>query len=97
MRKTIQTLNGAMFVAGKGKECANAECEYFGQHYLAYGVLKYSLPQCQKFLITLKNPKNQAPNSSQIVPPFFSHHPEAGFFGVAKPTGSGTVTDIPAN
>ena len=45
MRKTIQTLNGAVFVAGKGKECANAECEYFGQHYLAYGVLKYSLPQ----------------------------------------------------
>lgn len=45
MRKTIQTLSGAVFVAGKGKECANAECEYFGQHYLAYGVLKYSLPQ----------------------------------------------------
>ncbi len=45
MRKTIQTLNGAVFVAGKGKECANAECEYFGKHYLAYGVLKYSLPQ----------------------------------------------------
>jgi len=45
MRKTIQTLNGAMFVAGKGKECAKAECEYFGQHYLACGVLKYSLPQ----------------------------------------------------
>ncbi|MBG1263710.1 hypothetical protein [Nostoc commune] len=32
-------------MAGKGKECANAGCEYFGQHYLAYGVLKYSLPQ----------------------------------------------------
>ena len=45
MRKTIQTLSGAVFIAGKGKECANAECEYFGQHYLAYGVLKYSLPQ----------------------------------------------------
>lgn len=45
MRKTIQTLNGAVFVAGKGKECTNSECEYFGQHYLAYGVLKYSLPQ----------------------------------------------------
>lgn len=45
MRKTIQTLNGAVFVAGKGKECANSKCEYFGQHYLAYGVLKYSLPQ----------------------------------------------------
>lgn len=45
MRKTIQTLNGAVFVAGKGKKCANSECEYFGKHYLAYGVLKYSLPQ----------------------------------------------------
>ncbi|MBD2215347.1 hypothetical protein H6G27_36925 [Nostoc linckia FACHB-104] len=32
-------------MAGKGKECTNAECEYFGKHYLAYGVLKYSLPQ----------------------------------------------------
>ncbi|MEA5503589.1 hypothetical protein VB735_10815 [Halotia wernerae UHCC 0503] len=32
-------------MAGKGKECANSECEYFGQHYLAYGVLKYSLSQ----------------------------------------------------
>ncbi|AVH71166.1 MULE transposase [Nostoc sp. 'Lobaria pulmonaria (5183) cyanobiont'] len=45
MRKTIQTLNGAVFVAGKGKECANSQCEYFGKHYLACGVLKYSLPQ----------------------------------------------------
>jgi hypothetical protein len=45
MRKTIQTLNGAVFVAGKGKKCANSECEYFGKHYLAYGVLKHSLPQ----------------------------------------------------
>ncbi|MBD2248927.1 hypothetical protein [Nostoc sp. FACHB-888] len=45
MRKTIQTLEGAVFVAGKGKKCANSECEYFGQHYLAGGVLKYSLPK----------------------------------------------------
>ncbi|QFS49585.1 hypothetical protein [Nostoc sphaeroides] len=45
MRKTIQTLKGVVFVAGKGKECANSECEYFGQHYLACGVLKYSLPK----------------------------------------------------
>ncbi|WGV24214.1 hypothetical protein [Halotia branconii] len=45
MGKTIQTLEGAVFVAGKGKKCANSECEYFGQHYLAGGVLKYSLPQ----------------------------------------------------
>ncbi|MCW5318199.1 hypothetical protein GTQ43_32015 [Nostoc sp. KVJ3] len=45
MRKTIQTLSGAVFVAGKGKECANSECEYFRKHYYASGVLKYSLPQ----------------------------------------------------
>lgn len=45
MRKTIQTLNGAVLVAGKGKKCANSQCEYFGQHYLAGGVLKYSLPK----------------------------------------------------
>ncbi|AUB43160.1 hypothetical protein COO91_09331 (plasmid) [Nostoc flagelliforme CCNUN1] len=43
MRKTIQTLSGAVFVAGKGKECANSECEYFRKHYYASGVLKYSL------------------------------------------------------
>jgi hypothetical protein len=44
MRKTVQTMNGAVFVAGKSKECKNPVCTHFNQHYYASGVLKYSLP-----------------------------------------------------
>ena len=44
MRKTVQTLAGPLFVAGKSKECANAACAHFGQHYYASGVLMISLP-----------------------------------------------------
>lgn len=44
MRKTIQTMDGAVFVAGKSKECTNPSCTHFGKHYYATGVLKYSLP-----------------------------------------------------
>ena len=44
MRKTVQTMVGAVFVAGKSKECSNPSCTHFGKHYYATGVLKYSLP-----------------------------------------------------
>jgi hypothetical protein len=44
MRKTVQTMSGAVFVAGKSKECKNPACTYFSKHYYASGVLKYSLP-----------------------------------------------------
>lgn len=44
MRKTVQTMDGAVFVAGKSKECINSSCTHFGKHYYATGVLKYSLP-----------------------------------------------------
>lgn len=44
MRKTVQTMDGAVFVAGKSKECTNSSCTHFGKHYYATGVLKYSLP-----------------------------------------------------
>ena len=44
MRKTIQTMAGVVFVAGKSKECTNSSCTHFGKHYYATGVLKYSLP-----------------------------------------------------
>lgn len=44
MRKTVQTLRGPLFVAGKSKECANPACAHFGQHYYASGVLMISLP-----------------------------------------------------
>ena len=44
MRKTVQTLKGPLFVAGKSKRCANPDCEHTGQHYYATGVLTLSLP-----------------------------------------------------
>ncbi|BCL37752.1 transposase [Nostoc sp. MS1] len=44
MRKTVQTMDGVVFVAGKSKECTNSSCTHFGKHYYATGVLKYSLP-----------------------------------------------------
>src|SRR3990172_8018183 len=44
MCKTVQTLQGPVFVAGKTKECANPACEYRGEHYYANSVLSISLP-----------------------------------------------------
>lgn len=44
MRKTVQTLNGPLFVAGKSKQCVNPECSHPDEHYHASGVLKISLP-----------------------------------------------------
>lgn len=43
-RKTIQTLQGPLFVAGKSKECANPSCRNYQQHYYASRVWLYSLP-----------------------------------------------------
>jgi hypothetical protein len=45
MRKTIQTLNGPVFVAGKSKECSNPVCQNFGKHYYASRVWLLSLPE----------------------------------------------------
>ena len=44
MRKTVQTMNGPLFVAGKGKECQNLACTHEGQRYYATGVWTISLP-----------------------------------------------------
>ena len=44
MRKTVQTMKGPLFVAGKSKVCDNAECSHYGHHYHASGVLRVSLP-----------------------------------------------------
>lgn len=44
MSKTVQTMNGPVFVAGKSKTCVNESCSYFDKHYYASGVLKVSLP-----------------------------------------------------
>lgn len=44
MRKTIQTLEGPLFVAGKSAECVNPTCSRSGAHYYASRVLSLSLP-----------------------------------------------------
>jgi hypothetical protein len=44
MHKTIQSLEGPLFVAGKSRECANPRCEYQGAIYYASRVWLYSLP-----------------------------------------------------
>ncbi len=46
MRKTVQTLNGTVFVAGRSKQCNNPDCYHFGKHYHAGGILRISLPYC---------------------------------------------------
>ena len=43
-RKTIQTLNGPLFVAGKTKECVNLTCRNYQKRYYAGRVWLYSLP-----------------------------------------------------
>jgi hypothetical protein len=45
MSKTVQTMNGALFVAGKSKECVNPACERGGTHYYASQVWLISLPK----------------------------------------------------
>lgn len=44
MRKTVQTMNGPLFVAGKSKVCQNSRCSHAGQRYYATGVWRISLP-----------------------------------------------------
>ena len=44
MRKTVQTLSGPLFVAGKSRVCVNPECSHAERHYYASGVLWFSLP-----------------------------------------------------
>ncbi|MDY7079727.1 MAG: hypothetical protein SXV54_22810 [Chloroflexota bacterium] len=44
MRKTVQTMDEPLFVAGKSKKCDNLDCCYVGEHYHASGVLRISLP-----------------------------------------------------
>lgn len=45
MRKYVQTMTGPLFVAGKTKECPNAECTHAGKHYYASKALMISLPK----------------------------------------------------
>ncbi len=43
-RKTVQTLEGPLFVAGKSKECQHPGCVHHGAHYYASRMLLLSLP-----------------------------------------------------
>ncbi len=45
MRKTVQTLDGPKFVAGKSKTCKNPSCSHAGKNYYANRVLLISLPK----------------------------------------------------
>jgi len=44
MKKTVQTMNGPVFVAGKSKACVNPLCPSEEKYYYASGVLLISLP-----------------------------------------------------
>ncbi|MEI6901389.1 MAG: hypothetical protein WCL00_16045 [Bacteroidota bacterium] len=44
VRKTIQTMNGPLFLAGKAKICMNTECSHCGTRYYASQVWLLSLP-----------------------------------------------------
>lgn len=43
-QKTIQTLKGPLFLAGRAKVCTNPECPHCGTRYYASQVLLLSLP-----------------------------------------------------
>ena len=44
MRKTVQTLQGPVFVAGKSKRCVQPGCAYYGRNYYAHRTALISLP-----------------------------------------------------
>jgi len=44
MRKTVQTLQGPVFVAGKSKRCMQPRCAYYGRNYYAHRTALISLP-----------------------------------------------------
>jgi len=44
VRKTVQTLQGPIFIAGKTNECVNPACPHYGEHYYANSILSISLP-----------------------------------------------------
>jgi hypothetical protein len=45
MRKTVQTLDGPIFIGGKTKECDNEKCSHAGKHYYASQASLISLPK----------------------------------------------------
>lgn len=45
-RKTVQQLDGAVYVASEAKECVNPECEYQGQPYTSLAAQMVTVPEC---------------------------------------------------
>jgi hypothetical protein len=44
MRKTVQTMDGPLFLAGRAKGCTNTECSHYGTRYYASQVWLLSMP-----------------------------------------------------
>lgn len=45
-RKTVQQLDGAVYVANRAKECVNPECEKQGQFYSSAAAQMVTIPEC---------------------------------------------------
>lgn len=45
-RKTVQKLDGAVYVVSQGRECVNEECEYQGQVYKSAAAQMVTVPKC---------------------------------------------------
>jgi hypothetical protein len=45
-RKTVQQLEGAVYVASRAKECVNPECAYQGQAYSSAAAQMVTVPEC---------------------------------------------------
>lgn len=44
-RKTVQTLEGLLFIGGQTKECTNESCSHTGKHYYTSQAALISLPK----------------------------------------------------
>ncbi len=45
-RKTVQQLDGVVYVASVAKECVNPECEYQGKVYTSAAAQMVTVPEC---------------------------------------------------
>ncbi|MBN1979712.1 MAG: hypothetical protein JW918_20135, partial [Anaerolineae bacterium] len=45
-RKTVQHMDGAVYVASRAKECVNPECAYQGQAYSSAAAQMVTVPEC---------------------------------------------------
>jgi hypothetical protein len=45
-RKTVQQLDGTVYVASRAKECVNPECDYEGEPYFSAAAQMVTVPEC---------------------------------------------------